>query len=409
MKKHTVAILGFGIVGGGVARLITDNDKELSEYLGAKVVIKKILDLKDFPDSEFRNLIVHDYTEILNDVEIDTVIEVMGGSHPAYEFTVSALKAGKNVISSNKEVISRYGDEFLALARENKVCYRFEAAVGGGVPIIAPLISSVRQNKISEIRGIINGTTNYILTQMVSYGKSFDTALAEAQDKGFAEKNPDADILGWDAARKIAILTAIVTGRLFSAEEIHTEGIDKIRKNDVKFADSIGCNIKLLARCLPDGDNTVVAVAPYVIPKNSPLGLVSGVSNAIEVVGEPLGCVSFSGPGAGAGATASAVASDLAPIIAYGSENMLTPYFDKCEVSPASAFYAYRAKNYIAIKCDDIERTKNAFANAKITYMGDEYAILTEELDEKEITDAFDEVKALCKEKDAAPAVKENV
>ena len=389
MKKHNVAILGFGIVGGGVARLITDNKKELSEYLGVSVVIKKILDLKDFPDSDFRDLIVHDYAEILSDKEIDTVIEVMGGSHPAYEFTVAALKAGKNVISSNKEVISRYGDEFLALAKENEVCYRFEAAVGGGVPIIAPLISSVRQNKISEIRGIINGTTNYILTQMVSYGKSFEAALAEAQDKGFAEKNPDADILGWDAARKIAILTAIVTGRLFSAEEIHTEGIDKIRKNDVKFADAIGCNIKLLARCLPDGDNTVVAVAPYIIPKNSPLGLVSGVSNAIEVVGEPLGCVSFSGPGAGAGATASAVVSDLAPIIAYGSENMLTPRFTKCGVSPASAFYAYRAKNYIAVEQNDIEKIKDAFANATVSDQGEEYAILTEELTEKEIADAL--------------------
>ena len=209
-----VAILGFGVVGGGVARLITENYKEVTSLGGDEINIKYILDLRDFPDSPFADRVVHDFDIIASDPEVDTVIEVMGGSHPAYEYTVRALESGKNVITSNKEVVANFGDEFMALAEKNGVCYCFEASVGGGIPVISPIISCVRQNKITEVRGILNGTTNYILTKMFSFGDGFEESLADAQAKGYAERNPDADILGTDACRKIAILTSLVTGEL---------------------------------------------------------------------------------------------------------------------------------------------------------------------------------------------------
>ena len=213
MNKHRVAILGFGVVGGGVADLILKNRAELSAYLGCEIEIAHILDLRDFPDSPLASLVTHDFGDILADDSVDTVIEVMGGEHPAYEYSCAALVAGKNVITSNKEVVARHGDEFVRLAAEAGVSYRFEAAVGGGIPVIAPLISSVRQNKIKEVRGILNGTTNYILTKMFTYGEDFENALKDAQAKGYAEANPDADVLGLDAARKITILTALAAAQ----------------------------------------------------------------------------------------------------------------------------------------------------------------------------------------------------
>ena len=243
---RNVAILGFGVVGGGVAALLTDNKKEVTALGGDEINIKHILDLRDFPSSPFADIITHDFNDILSDADVDTVIEVMGGSHPAYEYTVAALRAGKNVITSNKEVVANFGDEFLEIAKKMNVSYRFEAAVGGGIPVLSPIISCVGQNKISEVRGILNGTTNYILTKMFTFGDSFEDSLKDAQERGYAERNPDADILGTDAGRKIVILTALVTGKLISPSDIHIEGITKIRKEDVAAAEKIGAKIKLL-------------------------------------------------------------------------------------------------------------------------------------------------------------------
>ena len=240
-----IAILGFGVVGSGVAQFITNNSKEVAVMGGDEVYIKYILDLRDFPDSPFSDRIVHDFNAILNDESISTVIEVMGGSHPAYEFTTAALKAGKNVVTSNKEIVANYGDEFLSLAKANGVCYRFEASVGGGIPVIEPLISCVRQNKLVEVRGILNGTTNYILTKMFTFGDTFEESLKDAQALGYAERNPDADVLGLDAARKIVILTAITTGKLIPTDAVHTEGITAIRAEDVAAAEKLGLNIKI--------------------------------------------------------------------------------------------------------------------------------------------------------------------
>ncbi len=381
---HKIAILGFGVVGGGVANLITNNKKELSGYLGCDVEIGRILDLRDFPGSPFESLITHSYDDILNDESIDTVIEVMGGSHPAYEYTVAALWSGKNVITSNKEVVANFGDEFLRLAEERGVSYRFEAAVGGGIPVIAPLISSVRQNKITEVRGILNGTTNYILTKMFTYGDSFENALRDAQEKGYAERNPDADVLGTDASRKITILTALAFDMLMPVSDIPTEGITAIRLEDVLAAESIGHKIKLLGRCIRrDGDAPFVMVAPFLLPSDSPLSGVSGVYNAIEVVAEPLGNVMFYGQGAGAGATASAVVGDLLPIIAYKGAEGFAPKFTRTDISQKEIFPEFESKKYIALPKTDEKRIREIFGEVKFLFAEGETRFITERESEK--------------------------
>ena len=376
MKKHGVAILGFGVVGGGVADLLTNNREELKKYLNCEVEIKRILDLRDFPDSPFAELVTHNFDDVVNDASVDTVMEMMGGSHPAYEYTVKALKAGKNVITSNKEVVATFGDEFVAIAKEMGVSYRFEAAVGGGIPVINPLLGCVRQNKIREVRGILNGTTNYILTKMFTYGDSFDNALADAQAKGYAEANPAADVEGTDACRKITILTALASDKLFDVETVPTEGITGIRKADVFAAEKIGHKIKLLGRCILNDEATFVMVAPFLLPAESPLSTVNGVYNAVEVVGDPLGNVMFYGQGAGAGATASAVVGDLLPIISYGNENPIVPGFNRVDSPADKCFSSFESRKYIAFAKEHTAKVLTAFPDAEILD-SDECAIIT--------------------------------
>ena len=376
MKKHGVAILGFGVVGGGVADLLTKNSEEIKAYLGCEVEIKKILDLRVFPDSPFASLVTHSFDDVLADCEVDTVMEMMGGSHPAYEDTVAALRAGKNVITSNKEVVANFGDEFVRLANENGVSYRFEAAVGGGIPVINPLLGCIRQNKIREVRGILNGTTNYILTKMFTYGDSFENALADAQARGYAEANPAADVLGTDASRKITILTALATDKLFDVKTVHTEGITGIRKADVTFAEKKCHKIKLLGRCIVDGERQFIMVAPFLLPSDSPLSTVSGVYNAVEVVGDPLGNVMFYGQGAGASATASAVVGDLMPIIAYGNESPIVPGFNRVDTPASDAFADFVSRKYIALKKDLVKKAEELWPDADIT-ADEECAIVT--------------------------------
>ncbi len=377
-----VAILGFGVVGGGVARLLTENAEAVASLGGDKINIKYILDLWDFPDSPFADRIIHDYDIIANDPEISTVIEVMGGSHPAYEFTVKALNAGKNVITSNKEVVANFGDEFLALARASGVSYRFEASVGGGIPALSPIISCVKQNKISEIRGILNGTTNYILTKMFSLGDSFESALLDAQARGYAERNPDADILGIDACRKIVILTALITGKLVSPDSVHTEGITAIRGEDVSAASKLGCSIKLVGRCIAEeGKLPFVMVSPFLIPDEEPLSSVKGVYNAIEVIGDPIGNVMFYGQGAGAGATASAVVGDLMQIMRSGI-NTATPAFVR--IKAPRAFSEFECRNYVATE-GSREDVVRVFKDAKfIPTTADEVVFITGKMSESE-------------------------
>ncbi len=375
-----IAILGFGVVGSGVADLLKVNKEEVERLGGDYINVKYILDIRDFEDSEFSDKIIHDFDTVLNDASVSVVIEVMGGSHPAYEYTVSALNAGKSVITSNKEVVSKYGDEFLALAKKNHVSYRFEAAVGGGIPVIAPLIAHMGQNKPKEIRGILNGTTNYILTKMFSFGESFDSALEDAKAKGYAERIPDADILGIDAARKIAILTAIVSGKLIDTSLIHTEGITEIRTDDVKFAESIGYSIKLLGRCVLDGTVPYITVSPFMISKSSMLASVNGVYNAIEYIGEPLGNALFYGKGAGAGATASAVVGDL--MLVMHTEKAAAPTFVKS--TDIKDFGSFKSKHYVALS--SLEHAKDEIAKIAQYIAAESNSIITKEMCEDEFS-----------------------
>ena len=379
-----IAILGFGVVGGGVADLITKNCEEVKKLGGEEIYIKHILDLRDFPDSPFADRVTKDFDKILSDSEVSVVIEAMGGSHPAYEYTVAALKAKKSVITSNKEVVANFGDEFLALAEENGVSYRFEAAVGGGIPVISPMISCVGQNKIREVRGILNGTTNYILTRMFSFGDSFESALKSAQSKGYAESNPDADVLGIDACRKIVILTALATGRLFVPGSVHTEGITAIRADDVNAARKIGAAIKLLGRCIIENGEPRIMVAPFMLPEDMPLAGVDGVFNAIEVISEPLGNVMFYGPGAGAGPTASAMVGDLMQVMRSGRA-CANPVFEKDSTDAGLAFDSFACKNYVALPAGSEKEAVKVFGQVQFIDSENEVLIITSPLSESDM------------------------
>ena len=311
-----IAILGFGVVGSGTAEVLTENKKIIEERLGCEYRIKYILDLRDFPDSPFSSLITHNFNDILNDPEVSVVAEMMGGSHPAYDFTKACLEAGKSVVTSNKEVVSTFGVELCKIAQDNGVRYLFEASVGGGIPVIRPMINDLSSNKINCINGILNGTTNYILTSMKDHGDSFEDALATAQKLGYAEANPSADVDGIDAARKIVILAALASGKLADPKKIPTVGITKITLNDTKIAQLFGCTIKLIGHATVKNDKIIAFVSPRIVPLSNPLSRIDDVFNGILVNANMVGDVMFYGPGAGKLPTASAVVADIIDIIA---------------------------------------------------------------------------------------------
>ena len=311
-----VAILGLGVVGSGTADLLTQNADVIKKMSGEDVNIKYILDIRDLPESPYADKIVHDYSLIVNDPEVDIVAEVIGGVHPALEFTTQALKAKKSVVTSNKELVAKHGEELISLARENGVQYLFEASVGGGIPVLRPLICDLAINEYSEICGILNGTTNYILTQMFEHGKDYATALCEAQQKGYAERNPASDVEGIDTCRKICILSGIAFGIVPSEDDVYTQGIGKITQYDVKCAESAGCSIKLLGRALKKEGKSYVMVCPHFVPASYPLYSINDVYNGVVAKGNFVGDVMFYGRGAGANPTASAVCSDIAFIAA---------------------------------------------------------------------------------------------
>lgn len=311
-----IAILGFGVVGSGTAEVLTENKAIIEERLGCEYRIKYILDLRDFPESPFASLITHDFNTILNDPEVSVVAEMMGGSHPAYDFTKACLEAGKNVVTSNKEVVSTFGVELCRIANENGVRYLFEASVGGGIPIIRPLINDLSSNKINKINGILNGTTNYILTSMRDKGATFDDALATAQKLGYAEANPAADVEGTDAARKIVILAALASGKLIDPKTLFTVGITSITLTDTKIAQAFNSTIKLIGHATLKDGKIFALVSPRIVPLYNPLSRIDDVFNGILVDANMVGEVMFYGPGAGKLPTASAVVADIIDIIA---------------------------------------------------------------------------------------------
>ena len=312
----SIALLGFGCVGSGTAEVLTENKKIIEERLGCEYQIKYILDLREFPDSPFGKLVVHDFDTILNDEEVTIVAEMMGGSHPAYEFTRACLEAGKSVVTSNKEVVAKFGVELGEIAAKSGARYMFEASVGGGIPLIRPMIVDLASNKISKINGILNGTTNYIITSMRDDGVSFDDALREAQRLGYAEANPAADVEGIDAARKASILGAVSTGKLVSPDAIHREGITKITLTDVALARELGYTIKLIGYVEDLGGKLMCFVSPMAVPASNPLARVDGVFNGVLINANMVGEVMFYGPGAGKLPTASAVVADIVDVIA---------------------------------------------------------------------------------------------
>ena len=306
-----IAVLGYGTVGSGVVEVIDTNHESINRKAGDEINIKYVLDLRDFPGDPVQEILVHDFETIINDPEVDIIVEVMGGLEPAYTFTRRALEAGKSVCTSNKELVAEHGVELLELARKNNINYLFEASCGGGIPIIRPLNSSLTADEIDEVTGILNGTTNYILTKMASDGSEFEEALKEAQNYGYAERNPEADVEGYDACRKIAILSSLAYGNHVRYEDIYTEGITKITAADIKYAVAMGTSIKLLATSRKMEEGFYAMVSPVMISKKSPLYSVNGVFNAIFIHGNVLGDAMFYGSGAGKLPTASAVVSDV--------------------------------------------------------------------------------------------------
>ena len=308
-----IAILGFGTVGSGCAEVITRNEKIITARLGDSVNIKYILDLRDFPDSPFADRIVHDFSVIRDDPEVSIVAEMMGGIHPAADFTRECLMVGKSVVTSNKAVVAAVGDELLDIARQQGCRYLFEAAVGGGIPVIRPLIDELADNEINSIAGILNGTTNYILTEMTRNGTPFDNVLRRAQELGYAEADPSADVDGFDAARKIIILAAIAYGKLLPLESVCVEGIRNIEAEDVALLSQAGASIKLIAYTEKNTETGAryAAATPRVVMPSCPLCHVDDVFNGVLIDGNVLGETMFYGRGAGKLPTASAVVSDI--------------------------------------------------------------------------------------------------
>lgn len=307
-----VAVLGYGTVGSGVVEVIERNNAQVSKSAGEEMHVKYILDLRDFPEDPYGERVVHDVNIILEDPEISVVCEVMGGVGAAYQFTKQALEAGKSVCTSNKELVAKHGPELLALAKAKHCNYMFEASVGGGIPVIRPINSSLTAEKILAILGIVNGTTNYILTKMGNEGAAFEEVLKEAQEKGYAERNPEADVEGYDACRKLAILSSLMTGKNVDSEKIYTEGITKITSADFEYARAAGMTVKLLAISRLTEDGSVLAmVSPFMVSGNHPLAMVNDVFNAVFVTGNMLGDSMYYGRGAGKLPTASAVVADV--------------------------------------------------------------------------------------------------
>lgn len=306
-----VAVLGYGTVGSGVVEVIRTNQEVINQRVGETLNLKYVLDLRDFPGDPVQEIITHDFEEIVQDKEVDIVVEVMGGIEPAYTFVKRSLEAGKSVATSNKALVAKHGAELLKIAKEKNVNFLFEASVGGGIPILRPLHSSLTGDVVEEITGILNGTTNYMLTKMFYEGANYDEVLKEAQDNGYAERNPEADVEGYDACRKIAILASIISGKQVDFEDIYCEGITKITADDMKYAKEMGMTIKLLATCKREGDKICAMVSPCLLHKSHPLFNIDGVFNSIFVHGNMLGDAMFYGSGAGKLPTASAVVGDI--------------------------------------------------------------------------------------------------
>ena len=381
-----IAVMGYGTVGSGVVEVINTNSAVINQRAGDEINIKYVLDLRDFPGDPIQEKIIHDADIIINDPEIKIVVEVMGGIEPAYTFVKRCLEAGKSVATSNKALVAKHGAELLSIARERELNFLFEASVGGGIPIIRALNSSMTADVIEEITGILNGTTNYMLTKMFYEGADYDEVLKEAQDNGYAERNPEADVEGYDACRKIAILSSLISGQQVDYEDIYTEGITKITKRDMMYAKEMGMTIKLLASSKRHKDHLHAIVAPALLGKDHPLYNIDDVFNAVFVHGNMLGDAMFYGSGAGKLPTASAVVADVVDEAKHLHRNIMTMWkSEKLVLEPiedtCKRFFVRVSGNAEEMK-EKVEKLFGAVQIVKVPALEDEFSFVTEVMTE---------------------------
>lgn len=383
-----IAVMGYGTVGSGVVEVINTNSDIINQRAGDEISVKYVLDIRDFPDDPIQEKIVHDVNVIINDPEIRIVVEVMGGIEPAYTFVKQCLEAGKSVVTSNKALVAKHGAELLSIAKERELNFLFEASVGGGIPIIRALNSSLTADKIEEITGILNGTTNYMLSKMFYEGADYAEVLKEAQDKGYAERNPEADVEGYDACRKIAILSSLISGQQVDFEDIYTEGITKITKEDMLYAKELGMTIKLLASSKRHGNHLHAIVAPALLGKEHPLYNINDVFNAVFVHGNVLGDAMFYGSGAGKLPTASAVVADVVDEAKHLHRNIMTMWKnEKLTLLPIED----TCKRFFVRMSGDADKRRNEvealFGNVRflnVEGLSDEFGFVTEVMTEGE-------------------------
>ena len=382
-----VAVMGYGTIGSGVVEILEKNRETITKRTGDTVNVKYVLDLREFPGTPVENKIVHDFSVIENDPEVTMVIETMGGLNPAYPFVKACLEAGKHVATSNKALVAAHGTELLRIAGEKNVNFFFEASVGGGIPIIRPLYTSLAGEEIEEITGILNGTTNYILTRMDKEGETFESALKEAQDLGYAERNPEADVEGHDTCRKIAILTAMATGHEVDYEDIHTEGITSISDVDFKYAEKLGTSVKLFGSSRIKDGEIHAWVAPVMIGKDHPLYSVSDVFNGILVKGNMLGTSMFYGSGAGMLPTASAVIADIIEAVQNRNRHVEMGWDDSrlaiAPIETSSCRFFIRIKGIAEERLAEVQKVFGDVTVIELDHM-DEFAVVTDVMTEAE-------------------------
>lgn len=383
-----IGIVGFGTVGSGVFEVINKNSKSIARRVGDEIRVKRICDRKDFENEEVAKLITRNFEDLIKDEEISVIVETMGGTSPAYDFVKAALMAGKSVCTSNKELVAKFGTELIEIAKANNVSFLFEASVGGGIPIIRPINQALTADKIMEIKGILNGTTNYILTKMAREGADYHSALKEAQDLGYAERNPEADVEGHDSCRKIAILTSLAYGKQVDFEEIYTEGITGITKEDMDYAKALDASVKLIGESRRESGVVYARVAPALVSSNHPLYSVNDVFNAIFVKGNMLGDAMFYGRGAGKLPTASAVVADVIDAVKHAGSHIVTIWSnEKLELGNIKNA---RQRFFVRVQSEDKAKAKEIFGRieeVKSEKVKGEFAFITEEISEEEFSE----------------------
>lgn len=393
----SIAVLGYGTVGSGVVEVINTNRISIEAKAGQPIDIKYVLDLRDFPNDPVQKIITHNYEDILNDPAIEVVVEVMGGTNPAYTFVKNALLKGKSVCTSNKELVAAYGGELMRLAKENNVNFLYEASVGGGIPIIRPIVRSITSDKIEEVTGILNGTTNYMLTKMSRDGLEYNDVLSDAQSRGYAERNPDADVEGYDACRKIAILASLATEKTVDFNDIYTEGITNISKIDMDYVKKMGCSVKLLATAKFDSGRVWARVAPAIVDSSNPLSMVNDVFNAVLLKGNMLGDVMFYGKGAGKLPTAAAVVSDIVDAVKHKNVNLGIGWSEVKQ--QLISIDEVEVRKFVRVEYNNkaraVEDVKSVFSTDEIMeFFGfeNEFAFITEKAKEGEINSKLEQL-----------------